>query len=443
MAKQLKDGLILRTLQESPIEDRTKLAEFYRDTFEEIPELASSQILNWSNDLISESHPTTSLDDFLYVVDSTKDDAIVSAVMLIPQMWRYEDIPLPMGRIELVATHPDYRRRGLIRVLMDAAHERSAALGHVVQGITGISHYYRRFGYAFTVPMASGMGVNFSAMPGLNEGGSSAFTLRPAVTADIPLLVEWDRQYGDHCLLSTVRTDAMWDYELNQRNKNTPAGMYTYIIVDAQSDAVGYVSYVLNERFGFVSVVAYNVGEKTSILATFPDAIRAIKDKVNEGRTDPETTFERLGFDIGCHPTIANIIQRTSSGVVRELPHAWYLRVANLPGFIKLIKPVLERRLIGSGANNYTGELVISFYDFTGLIMRFENGKLINVEQKEIEEHEAQASFPFHSFLNVVFGHHDVDELRHILPEVSVSSTATILLNILFPKKHSWLMALG
>ncbi len=441
MGMFLKDGLILRTLRESPLEDRQKLAEFYRNTFHEIPDLSGEQLLNWTLDLMADTHPTTSLDDFWLVVDPHRENAIVSALMLIPQMWRYEDVEIPVGRIELVATHPEYRRRGLVSVQMDAAHERSAALGHVLQGITGISHYYRRFGYAFTVLLGSGMAVNFSSISPLKPDEKPSYTLRPAVDADVPLMVKWDRAYAEQCLLSTVRTEAMWRYELSERNQNTPPALYTYMIVDQQGESVGYVAYVVSEPFTYASVVGYNTGEKASILVTFNDVMRAVDQQLQERSRGKEKSFERLGFDVGCHPTIEALIQRTSSGVVSKTPHAWYLRVPDLPIFMEKIKPVLERRLHGSGANNYTGELKISFYDFTGIVMQFEDGQLTAVAYQDILPQEAHAQFPYHSFLNIVFGHHHVDELRYILPEVSANREAAILLGILFPKKRSWLMA--
>ena len=43
-------------------------------------------------------------------------------------------------------------------------------------------------------------------------------------------------------------------------------------------------------------------------------------------------------------------------------PYAWYIGVADLPGFIRLIAPALERRLADFGWVGWSGELKISFY---------------------------------------------------------------------------------
>jgi hypothetical protein len=107
------------------------------------------------------------------------------------------------------------------------------------------------------------------------------------------------------------------------------------------------------------------------------------------------------------------------------------------------IAPVLERRLRGSGAHGYTGELRIGFYDKTGLTLRFEKGCLAEATQGALDERDADVSYPDHLFLNVLFGYHTYDELRAILPEVGAKTKAAVLLDILFPKKRSWIMGLA
>ena len=81
---------------------------------------------------------------------------IVSALCLIPQTWTYDRIVFGVGRPELVATDPRYRRRGLVRAQMDVVHEWSRERGHLVQAITGIPWYYRQFGYEMALALAGG-----------------------------------------------------------------------------------------------------------------------------------------------------------------------------------------------------------------------------------------------------------------------------------------------
>lgn len=444
MQKQLSDGLILRSLSEGHESDQEGMGKFYADVFGEDGHPTPNMLDIWTQDLISDRHPTTTLDDLWVVVDPGQNGRIVSALLLIPQTWRYEDVEFGVGRVELVATHKDYRNRGLIRALIDAAHERSAALGHVVQGITGIPHYYRRFGYAFAVDLGGRAGLNLDAVPNLKEGETPKYALRRATSGDIPKLVEWDRYYARQCLLSHVRTAEMWHYELKHRNPGAPFYVHPYVIVRVDGEEVGYVTWSAVATRPYLSVLTYIVGENSSYLETFDDVIRGIKSFVEMFFAEhPENKPIRIGFDGGISTALDMLIDRTSSGVVRETIYAWYIRVADIAGFIRAIAPVLERRLVGSGANCFSGQIKISFYDQSGLMLTFDKGRIVDVKQGEVYQGKADAAFPYHSFLNVVFGHRTIAELNHVLPECFANRNAFIVLSALFPKKRSWLMAMA
>ena len=80
------------------------------------------------------------------------------------------------------------------------------------------------------------------------------------------------------------------------------------------------------------------------------------------------------------------------------LPHPETLRLVpasgRLPAFLRLIQPVLERRLAGSPLVGHTGEVKISFYR-SGIKLGFEAGALSKVEpwQPTVED-EGSAAFP-------------------------------------------------
>lgn len=444
MQRELRDGLILRSLSEGYASDRTGIGQFYMDVFGGSGHPAPEELDVWSKDMMSERHPTMTLDDLWVVVDPAQKDRIVSALVLIPQTWRYEEIEFGVGRVEIVATHKDFRSRGLIRALMDTAHERSARLGHIMQGITGIPHYYRRFGYAFAVDLGGRSAVNLDAIGDLKEDQEPRYTLRPATDADVPQLVAWDRYYADECLLSHVRTEAMWQYELHHRSPDAPFYVHPHVIVNADGEDVGYIAWTAHPSRNFMGVMSYIVGEKVSYVETFEDVMRGIKTFTEGFYTErPEKKPTRIMFDGGVTATMDTLIERTPSGVARETIYAWYIRVEDIAGFIRKIAPVLERRLVRSGANRFTGTIKIGFYDLTGLTMLFENGCIKDVTHGELFQNDADAAFPYHYFLNVVFGHRTVKELNHILPECYADRTAAVVLGALFPKKRSWLMAMA
>ncbi len=442
MKKQLADGLILRSLSEGHASDAENLPQFYADVFGDAGDDDAHLLPAWTRDLMSEEHPTMSLDDLWVVVDPSQAGRIVSALLLIPQQWRYENIEFGVGRVELVATHKDYRRRGLIRALMDTAHERSAASGHLLQAITGIPHYYRQFGYGFAIDHGAGSILQLVHVPKLKEGQKPSYVLRPMTVDDIPDVLRWDAAYAETCAVSHVQTEVIWRYEIDGRDPGSFFHGHPFIIVNIDGEGVGYVKLHTGQVHSHLSLWNYVVGEKASYLETFDDVMRAIQkfgEEWYQGKEQPT----RILFEAGLHPTINVLLKRMSGGTVRERVYAWFIRVPDLPAFIRHIAPVLERRLEGSGAQGYTGELRISFYDMTGLTLRFEQGKIADVTVGVMTQEKAQAAFPYDSFLNVLFGHRTVDEISYVLPEIYARRDANVLLEIFFPKKQSYVIALG
>ncbi|MFW5709130.1 MAG: GNAT family N-acetyltransferase [Chloroflexota bacterium] len=436
----LSEGLVLRSVSAGYAADRVNLAEFYMRIFGINDDDAQSLGL-WTEDLLSDEHPTTTDDDIWVVVDTAHESRIVSALLLIPQTWRYEDVPFGVGRVELVATDPDYRRRGLIRSLMQQAHKRSESLGHLVQGITGIPHYYRQFGYSMAVELGTRSLLPLSAIPPQKDGEQPRFTLRPAEDTDISNLIAWDIYHADQVLLSMIRTEQEWGFELNQRQPASGPYIRVFIIQQDDGPDAGYVALLYSRYFDVVRCVGYAVGEESSYLATYLDVIRGIKEIAENAEQDKRITHLQFSADLS--ETLDTLVRTTPMGVLLPFSYAWYIRIPDTGAFIRHIAPVLERRLAGSGANRYTGELKIAFYDLTGVIIRFENGRIVDAQQETLNYEQAHAALPFHMFHNLVMGHRDLNEIRNVLPDAFANREARVLLEILFPKKRSGFYALA
>jgi hypothetical protein len=119
-------------------------------------------------------------------------------------------------------------------------------------------------------------------------------------------------------------------------------------------------------------------------------------------------------------------------------PYAFYIRVPDLPAFIRQIAPALERRLVGSACEGHTGELKISMYR-SGLRLVFENGRLVVSEpwKPKIKDDEGNAGFPGLTFLQLVFGFNTLSDVRVVYPDCWASPDASVVLKALFPKKAS------
>lgn len=437
MKKLLRDGLVLRTLSEGFASDRERLPQFYADVNGEglSPE-NKYRCVCWVNDLMS-AHPTTTPDDIFIVVDPAQDDCIASAALLIPQTWRYEDISISVGRPELCGTNPNYRRRGLMRELFSVIHERSAALRNQMQAITGIPYFYRQFGYT----MAVDMGEEGATFPlGVVVDRASAFTLRPATNDDVPRLAEWHDTMARGRLLTERRSPEQWRYEVLGHHSESGRAMDFQVIVDAAGEGVGYLElYVHRMQNHIVECAGYVVGDQSSYLETFDDVMVGIRQWA---QTRYGECPALLTFGAGIHETLNCLIARTRGGVAHRVDYPWYVRVPEMTPFLWHIQPVLERRLEGSGAHRYTGDLRIGFYDMTGIQINFERGHITEIETIRGKD-GYDISFPWNMLWNVVFGHHSADEICAILPDVWPNGKAAVLLDVLFPKKKSWLKGLA
>lgn len=439
MKKEIRDGFILRSLSEGVSSDAQNLGQFYVEIFGDEGDEDAETILPWTEDLISGNHPTVTLDDVWVVVDPSQDDRIISALLLIPQTWRYETIELGVGRVELVATHKDYRRRGLIRELMTVAHERSASLGHVMQSIGGIRHYYRQFGYAMAIDLGGDSHIPLSVIPKLKDDQTTTYTLRPAVTSDIENLQAWEAYDQRAGGISLKREWKHWDYDLNHRNVNSALLPCTNIVVNAEGQDVGFVSFILDKYYSTINIWHWIIGDQSSYYDTFDDILRAIQTATDKFFAPlPDDKYPTLiHFDNGISPALKSLIHRTNGKVASDRVYMWYLRVDDLPVFIKLIAPVLEQRLEGSGMNRFTGDLKIGLYEVDRIEIMFEDGKITDVITADVGKGGSDASFPYHTFLNVLFGHRDWLDLTYILPEVHANRKADMLLTVLFPKMRS------
>jgi hypothetical protein len=149
--RDLGNGLVMRR---STSEDAEALAEFQGQIQGE-NEADRQRVAAWTRDLLALPHPTFNPDNFT-IVEEIPTRRIVSSLCLIPQTWSYEGIEFGVGRPELVATLPEFRDRGLVRLQFEEIHKWCVERGLPVQIITGIPYYYRLFGYEMALDLDGG-----------------------------------------------------------------------------------------------------------------------------------------------------------------------------------------------------------------------------------------------------------------------------------------------
>jgi GNAT superfamily N-acetyltransferase len=273
LPRQLEGGLILRLA--TPADTET-LAEFNDQIHLEEDE-PPGWLGIWTRDLMSGRHPTTSAADFVIVEDPSMNHKIVSATCLIPQVWRYKEIPFEVGRPELVGTDPAYRRRGLARIVFDQIHELSAAYGHMVQGITGIEWFYRQFGYEYALPLGGTRVLPIDGVPALDENEPEPFQVRPATEADVPTMMRLYDRHSATKLVTAVIGEAHWHWDLTGRSEGSMPGYRFFCVVDRDQQVLGY--YVTPPLLWKQQMTIFELGtdEGISIPSILPTVLRALK----------------------------------------------------------------------------------------------------------------------------------------------------------------------
>lgn len=441
LLQDLGDGLILRR---STPADADKLAEFnsliHSDGGPEKPEL---RIGEWTRDLLTRPHPTFGSDDFL-VVEETATGRVVSSINHISQTWAYEGIPFKVGRPELVGTVPEYRHKRLIQKQFEIAHQWSQERGELVQGITGIPYYYRQFGYEMGLELGGGRVTFAPLIPRLKDGETEPYTMRPASEADIPFLMQVDAHAGKRNLIRARRDEAIWRYELLGKSERNINRVELRIIESVSGEAVGYIIHPwFNWNLGAV-LFEYELKSGISWLHVTPSVARyALALGQEFAKRDDENLQEKTGVAFW-HGTSHPVYEVWREKLPRIRPaYAWYVRVPDLPAFISLIRPALEKRIAESLIPGYSGELKLGFYK-SGLRLVFEKGQATIVEAfKPQPEDMGHVQFPDLSFLQLLFGQKSFDELFDAHADVTHDGDEyRLLMTTLFPKKPSFVAGL-
>jgi hypothetical protein len=435
--RDLGDGLILRR---STAGDAEALAEFNALIHAE-PDIVNDglRLAAWVRDLLTTQHPTFGSGDFTIVEDS-RSGQIVSSMNLISQTWSYAGIEFGVGQPELVGTRSEYRNRGLVRAQFDVVHGWSAERGELVQAIMGIPYYYRQFGYEMALNLGGARSGFVPLIPKLKDGETEPYRVRPAHAGDLAFFSDL---YGNYCrrsLVSCVWGEAEWRYLLERMSADNINRFELRIVETPTGEPVGCLAHPhfnWNRGWAF-PVVFYEIKSGVPWAEVTPSVIRYMQ-VAGEAQAvrDGQEPFGAFAFALGeKHPVYDVLTTRLPR--VRK-PYAWYLRVPDLPAFLRRIAPALEKRLEASAYSGHSGELKITFYR-SGLRLAIDRGRLATIEPwaPAPQGHSGDVAFPGLTFLQLVFGYRSFEDLGNAFPDCSYDGDDAFgLLSALFPRQFS------
>lgn len=437
--KDLGDGLVLRRGRR---EDADAVAEFMSKIATEPGSSEPSLTIGaWTRDLFGNNHPSM-MPEYFTVVEDTSAGRIASSLCLIPQTWAYDGIEFGVGQPEIVNTHPDYRNRGLIREQMDAVHGWSREMGHLMQAIDGIPYFYRQFGYEMGIASEGRWRGLPLPKPASSGDPPARFSIREANEADVPFLNALHDTARSRSLVSCVWDEQIWEYSLNGRSKQSLIYFDTRIVEDENKRACGYLTVAPRLWRGGLGLQEFELSEGTPWLEVVPLVLSYLSETGRRLAEESGGELTRIAFVLGAdHPAYGAAKSRLTERLAPD--YAWYVRVPDLPAFIRHIAPALEQRLADSDASGHTGELPIGFYR-SGIKIRLDGGRIAGVDEWPMPpQDEPQASFPDLTFLQLLFGYRSLDQLTDWYPDCyTESDEAAVLLRALFPQKPSQIMPL-
>lgn len=442
--RDLGDGLILRWSTIDDAEEIVYLTSMvFRNGPNDPPNMATAMLMQ---ETMTGRYPPMGAGDVAVVEDTRRrEHRLVCCTCLWRMTWDYEGIPFEVGRPEIVATDIDYRNRGLVRAVFELIHARSEAEGHMAQAITGIPYFYRQFDYEFAVDLDAQHMTHFAFISDAPEGMAEPFVLRDATMADIPFIQEVYNQSRARYPVSSVMPYEWWSYQIEMMHRIPVEGFWLIkVIIDQEGVQRGYVILPAQRWRHSIPVFALDIAVGVNMQVVMPPVLRAIRSLAADMPAPTDALpADRISFRLPTtHPAYDVLGKLLAIGL--QIPYAWYVRVPDLPRFLKHIAPVLERRLAGSPVAGYSGTLSLNFYR-VGLQLEFANGRLVAVEPWRAPQwgEVDDAAFPPLVFLQLLFGRRGLDDLRYAFPDVWAKNEIELVIKTLFPAKPSWVLPMG
>jgi len=320
--RALPEGLTLRTVRSDEIDQTAELLA-------ERGEPADGEDLRLVLD-----DPDAGLPGTAVVLDT---DRVVATASLLDEQLDLCGHAVPAGQVELVATAATHEGRGLARALMQWCHDRSRARGHLAQVMIGIPNFYRRFGYAYAMPIP-----RVHALTGRVEAPGDV-SVRRARTADIPVMAGLQGDEQRSADLRMPHSDGCWRWLV------------------ARSGSEQWVA----ERDGVVTAVGRVLPEEGvvgELAASDPAGALAVLARTAEVAQVAGRPLQVQPRGHGrAHDAVAPYLDEG------DLAQWFYARVPDLAALLEHLGPLLGERLRGSGLDadrehqvllsTYTGHL--------------------------------------------------------------------------------------
>ena len=363
---------------------------------------------------VLDHHPFTTYSDYR-IVEDTRNGKIVSTTCSFPWVVQFETIRLQAVMLEMVLTHPEYRRQGLVRRQIEFFHQDALERNADFSMIWGIPYYYRQFGYTYCLEGETAEVLPAFQVPDFNPDRAPEIRLRPAELSDIPVLEGFYNRSMQSLDIWIPRPAAYWEYLIRW------AKFPVQVIEDNQTGVVH--GYAVNVQSPQKCLVLESSMDNQQVAIAYLGMLK------NQGVSNLSIAWPERGM----------LAQAARSLGSHALPGGqWLLRLPDAGKFLLSIKPLLEERLARSGLQSLCLDLVVNLYHNAWQIC-FQQGKLVEIRRLGFMNTGMGADggdlcIPPDAFTRLVFGFRTLDELEDAWPDILVKPEIRWLVEVLFPR---------
>ena len=361
-------------------------------------------------------HPTMTLKDFFIIKHHGR---IVACLNLIPSKWSIGGIPLKVTELGCVATLPEYRQRGLQRMLMEEYHKQVSKQEYELSAIEGIPNYYRQFGYEYAIPLLEETRIKLDQIPDYEH----KHTIRPFTNDDIPRAMQLLTQTQQKFYVHTVRDKGIW--KMQQKTRMIAEYEYKGYIVEEDGKTIAYFRISENPAEKQLFVREITEIDQTAAQST----LRFLKD------TGKKHKLETLVATISYHEPFTE--HMFAIGGTKQVPYAWQIRVTDYVKMFRKLKPLFEKRLASATFRRLTEKVNFNFYRYT-IQLIVEDGTIKDVQKLDTSEDRMIRADPL-VFTQLLLGYRNREELETIYPDFIVKASHKHLVDVLFSKMPSYI----
>jgi len=362
-------------------------------------------------------HPRMTLEDFFVAKHLGK---VVAGLCLIPTEWSIGGVPLKVAELGCVATLQEYRRRGLQRGLMAEYDNCVREQEYDISAIEGIPFFYRQFGYEYALPLDERISIKLDKIPDSEIKETVRFFEMRDLQEAMKLLTKSQQKFYVH----SIRDEKLW--RLQQET-----GMV------AENEFDGY-SVEKDHSMSAYFRTSQNPEKRELCLREITNMDPCAADSVMQflKQKGLQNGLERLVCTISHDEPFAKHLM-ASRHAKQSRPYAWQIRISDHLTILRKMKTLFEKRLESSDYNCLTSVVNLSFYQYT-IQLKIERGKINSIESVEDGVNKTVRFNP-NVFPQLLLGYRSREQLEHIYPDFIVQPAHRKLIDILFPKKSSFI----